>query len=220
MSGVWFNNVSVGPSPLPSFAIANAICLALGIIIMAHSSYVLRKANYAGVIPWLAETSALGGIFTSVANLVYYADPFDPLRNGICENILTSAVFNLMIQLPDNLLFLYAYFAFSTVAMKKKRLTTISTLIIFLYYALVLVLPFLLPPTLLPLFINENTDYYQRNIGYPLALGNTIGYVIYNIVFSLVFARILYRIYFDRTSLYPKIAREISIKCLLHLVIR
>ena len=108
MSSVWFDNVSGGPAPLQSFVIANSICLVLGVVIVLHSSYVHRKANYAGVIPWLAEISAMGATFTSVVNLVYYTNPSDPLRIGVCENILTAGVLNLMIQLPDNLLFLYA----------------------------------------------------------------------------------------------------------------
>ena len=220
MSSSWFANVAQGPSPLPSFVVANAVCLAIGVVVIVHSSYVHRNASTAGVIPWLAEISALGATFTSVSNLVYYSHAEDPIYNGICANILTSGLLNLLIQLPDNLLFLYAYFAFSTVAMKRRRFTRLSSLLIAIYFVIVLVLPFLLPPTILPIFVNENTDHYQRTIGYPLALGNTIGYVLYNIVFSAIFARILYRIYFDKKSFYPRLAKEISIKCLLHLAIR
>jgi hypothetical protein len=134
-------------------------------------------------------------------------------------NFLGAGIFNIPLQLPDNLLFLYAYIALSTAGRARKYMRPWEAIVTALYIILVLFLPFIAPVTFIPLIVNENTDDYNTKVGLPLIQGYVFGYLAWNCYFTVIFAVTLYRCYFDKRKLYPSLSKEICIKCIVHFVI-
>lgn len=166
--------------------------------------------------------SFLYSFLNSYSTYQRYLDATNPGNvrySAIFPNLFSAGFLNIPVQLPDNLLFLYAYIALSTFGQRRRYLTRVGTLITTFYIVFVLLLPFFAPATFMPLIVDENTDDYSPSIGLPLIQGNLIGYLAYNFYFSIIFFRVIYRIYFDAKAIYPPLALEISLKCLLHFLV-
>ena len=146
-------------------------------------------------------------------------NPEDQRYTAIFPNLLSAGIFNIPLQLPDNLLFLYAYNALTTAGRAKRMLSPPVAIISAVYVTFVLFFPFLAPVTFIPLIFIENTDDYNTQLGLPLIQGYVFGYLAWNVFFSLIFFRVLYRYYFDKRAFYPAIAHEISMKCVIHCVL-
>ena len=164
-------------------------------------------------------TSSSSTSLSESHRIVDATDPQNQRYIAIFPNLLSAGIFNIPLQLPDNLLFLYAYNALTTAGRARRYMNPQVAVISTVYIAFVLFFPFLAPVTFIPLILNENTEDYNNQVGLPLIQGYVFGYLAWNVFFTLIFIRILYRYYFDKRAFYPAIAYEISVKCVLHCVL-
>lgn len=210
----WFHNVGPGPEVTDDYIASNWCCLVSSILILIHSAYVNGRVKHK--IRTLVEICALGGLFAAIFELIYSSNPEDEVIAGTLPQLLSQGICTIFIQIPDNLIFLYAYHALSTKTRSSRYLTTVELALSGTYITFILVLPFLLPVTLFPIVFDETTDDYNSRIGDPLLAANCFGYIAYNVTFTFLFARILYKIYIDPHVVFPRIAGDICIRCLIH----
>lgn len=221
---IWFYNSTRGyghPSEAPFMHCWVEIGFCLFILI--HSYIINRKRKKYDSIRILIELGAASTALDAVAMLLSLYHPGDFLYYGIAYDLFCNGIFSATQQLADNLIFLYAYMAIRRTGESNHYMTPVNGTVTGLYIGIILIGPNLFQFTLMPLIFDVNTDDYNNKIGNNLFLYSTIGYVLFNFYFSMIFVNILYRIYFKRSTYYryfPRVAAELSWKCVLHCVIR
>jgi hypothetical protein len=136
------------------------------------------------------------------------------LNNAIISELLITGLLNWFTQIADNLIFYLRYAA----AMRKIPLW--KKVAVGVYIFVVMTISWTPTYTFCPLFTDTNNEEFITTYTTPGLLLYTWGNVLYNFVFTDEFVRILYRVHYMGSKQYSAAAQIISVKCILHCLLR
>jgi hypothetical protein len=164
------------------------VCVAVAFAVVGHSFYVHRwRYHYER---YMTEIAAIG-MFTSVGSnlLVSFNLLVDESTTlgVVFRQIVSGVIFYSMVQLSDNYMFYGLYLAVN----KTKEVPQWHKVCLHVYIWIVLMMPWLPTYTIVPFFVDCNTDDFA-SINYDLEVFQTSGYILYNVAMTMVFLNIVY----------------------------
>ena len=165
-----------------------------------------------GVFLYLGRNPTILVITKECITPTGWQDP-TPVKNAVMIDLLAYGLLTLIVQYGDNVMFFWRFLAI------EPQMSTTRKVLIYLYIFFILTIPWDFTFTIVPFFYNTNSSLYLYAYFWALQV-EIYGNILYNLYFSFEFSRILYKIYFDPNFKYSPQAFNISVKSLIHFVLR
>jgi hypothetical protein len=156
----------------------------MGSFILFQSAYINRRRKYHPV-RLCADVSAIFTVFSGFAYLVAMYNP-NTVKTAIVYGLFYNGIFNVMIQLSDNYLFIISLNVVERIPRWKLYL-----LLTFIY--LVMCSPWLCTYTIAPFFCDVNSPAYHAMSRPIVENGVGWGTFLYNVYCTAYFVRFLYK---------------------------
>lgn len=159
-------------------------------LILLHSFFINGKKMH--FVRVATDIACILSILLSIFMLIAIQNP-NPTKSAVMVNFFSIGLFLSGTQLCDGYVF---YNRLKAV----KNLSYFTRMCIHFYINIILILPAMLPFTILPLFVDVSSDnaYNIIFISFEIQLALTI---IYNVYFTFEFGRIFYQLYFGGSTL-------------------
>ena len=165
-----------------------------------------------GVFLYLGRNPTILVITKECITPTGWQDP-TPVKNAVMIDLLAYGLLTLIVQYGDNVMFFWRFLAI------EPQMSTTRKVLIYLYIFFILTIPWDFTFTIVPFFYNTNSSLYLYAYFWALQV-EIYGNILYNLYFSFEFSRILYKIYFVPNFKYSPQAFNISVKSLIHFVLR